>query len=59
VPQKVKATAQKGGDKLSPTSKAMRTCNYCNSTYTANAFTTRTGFTCKWCAAAIRARGEV
>lgn len=59
VPQQVKATAQKkGGDKLSPTSKAMRTCRYCNGAYTANAFTTRTGFTCKWCAEAIRARGE-
>ena len=58
IPQQVEATAQKGGDKVSPTSKSMRTCKYCNNTYTANAFTTRTGFACKWCAAARQALKE-
>jgi hypothetical protein len=31
-------------------SKQKRTCAKCDQTFSASAFTTRTGFTCKWCA---------
>jgi hypothetical protein len=31
-------------------SKQKRTCKKCRQMYSASAFTTRTGFTCRWCA---------
>ena len=45
------AIRARGGEMKS--SKQKRTCAKCGHTYSASAFTTRTGFTCRWCA-----RGE-